>query len=45
MQQSISEVLEISIEDISIKATTTEQLGSIGRKEGIMAMATCLLSK
>lgn len=45
MQQAIASILEIAIEDISIKATTTEQLGFIGREEGLVAYATILLCK
>ncbi len=35
----------MNTEDISIKATTTEKLGFIGREEGIMAQAVVLLRK
>lgn len=45
MQQAIASILEIAIDDISIKATTTEQLGFIGREEGLVAYATILLCK
>jgi 2-C-methyl-D-erythritol 2,4-cyclodiphosphate synthase len=45
MQQSIAAILKISIDDISIKATTTETMGFAGREEGLMAYATVLLSK
>lgn len=45
MQEAISAILEISINDISIKATTTEKMGFAGREEGIMGYATVLLSK
>lgn len=45
MQKSISEILNISEKDISIKATTTEQMGFAGREEGLMAYATVLLLK
>ncbi len=38
-------ILEITTDDISIKATTTEKLGFIGREEGIMAQAVVLLRK
>lgn len=43
MQQSISSIAGISVKDISIKATTTEQMGFVGRKEGVVAYATVLL--
>jgi 2-C-methyl-D-erythritol 2,4-cyclodiphosphate synthase len=43
MQESIASILGITIKDISIKATTTETMGFVGRKEGLVAHATCLL--
>lgn len=45
MQQAISAIAGITEKDISIKATTTEQLGFIGREEGWVAYATVLLEK
>ena len=45
MKQTLSEVMEIPIGDISIKATTTEKLGFVGRQEGIEAYAVCLIQK
>ena len=45
MQQVIAEILQITIKDISIKATTTEKMGFVGREEGLVAYATCLLQK
>ena len=45
MRQAIATILGISIEDVSIKATTTEQLSFIGREEGIVATANLLLQK
>jgi 2-C-methyl-D-erythritol 2,4-cyclodiphosphate synthase len=43
MQQVIAGILSISLNDISIKATTTETMGFVGRKEGLVAHATCLI--
>jgi 2-C-methyl-D-erythritol 2,4-cyclodiphosphate synthase len=45
MQEAIASILRISIKDISIKATTTEKLGFVGRQEGLVAYATVLLKK
>ncbi len=45
MQRNIAEAIEISIDDISIKATTNEQMGFIGREEGVVAYAVCLIQK
>ena len=45
MRATIAEVIGVSIDDISIKATTTEQLSFIGREEGIVATANVLLQK
>jgi 2-C-methyl-D-erythritol 2,4-cyclodiphosphate synthase len=45
MQKMIAGIIDISVNDISIKATTTERMGFIGREEGIAAYATVLLNK
>jgi 2-C-methyl-D-erythritol 2,4-cyclodiphosphate synthase len=45
MQKVISTILGVSENDISIKATTTEKMGFVGREEGLMAYATVLLNK
>ncbi|MHA3114892.1 2-C-methyl-D-erythritol 2,4-cyclodiphosphate synthase [Acinetobacter sp. ANC 4635] len=43
MRQSVANVLDVDVSQISIKATTTEKLGFTGRQEGILATATVLL--
>ncbi len=43
MQQILAETMEIKKEDISIKATTSEKMGFVGRKEGISAYAVVLI--
>ncbi|MDR0874450.1 MAG: 2-C-methyl-D-erythritol 2,4-cyclodiphosphate synthase, partial [Prevotellaceae bacterium] len=45
MQKTLSEVMNIAEDDISIKATTTEKLGFVGREEGIAAQAVVLLTR
>jgi 2-C-methyl-D-erythritol 2,4-cyclodiphosphate synthase len=45
MQQVIADILEVTIKDVSIKATTTEKMGYVGREEGVVAYATALLQK
>ncbi|UPK70840.1 2-C-methyl-D-erythritol 2,4-cyclodiphosphate synthase [Chitinophaga filiformis] len=45
MQETIAGILNISAEEVSIKATTTEKLGFVGREEGVVAYATVLLEK
>jgi len=45
MQEAIAGILGITINDVSIKATTTEKMGFVGRQEGLVAYATILLQK
>ena len=45
MRSTLASVLECDIDDISIKATTTEKLGFTGREEGISAYAVSLIQK
>lgn len=43
MREKIAEDLEVSVDVINVKATTTETLGFAGREEGIAALASVLL--
>lgn len=43
MRKNISKVLDCSLADINIKATTTEKLGFVGKKEGISSYSVCML--
>jgi 2-C-methyl-D-erythritol 2,4-cyclodiphosphate synthase len=43
MRETMAAVLEIGADDISIKATTTEKMGFVGRGEGLVAYATVLV--
>jgi 2-C-methyl-D-erythritol 2,4-cyclodiphosphate synthase len=45
MEMAMAKVLEIDVEQISVKATTTEKLGFEGREEGISVNAVVLLKK
>ena len=45
MQKTLAEVLQIAPADVNIKATTTEHLGFVGRKEGIAAYAVALIEQ
>lgn len=45
MKKILSPILDISEDDISIKATTSELMGFVGRKEGIAAYAVALIQK
>ncbi|MDB5660849.1 MAG: bifunctional 2-C-methyl-D-erythritol 4-phosphate cytidylyltransferase/2-C-methyl-D-erythritol [Cypionkella sp.] len=43
MREALAVIMEVAVERISVKATTSERLGFTGREEGIAAMATCAL--
>jgi 2-C-methyl-D-erythritol 2,4-cyclodiphosphate synthase len=45
MQVTIAAILSLQASDVSIKATTTEKMGFVGREEGLIAYATILLQK
>ena len=45
MQEVLSKLMQVDVDDVSIKATTTEKLGFTGREEGISAYATVLIEK
>lgn len=45
MQKVMAEILEISVDDISIKATTSEKMGFVGREQGFAAYAVALIEK
>lgn len=44
MKRTIASVMHLEEEQISIKATTTEHLGFVGREEGVAALATVLIT-
>ena len=43
MQSVLADILKVDVDNVSIKATTTEKLGFVGRKEGIAAYAVALI--
>jgi len=45
MQKCLSEVMQVDIDTVSIKATTSEKMGFVGRKEGIAVYVTALIYK
>lgn len=45
MQQVLADIMGVDVDEVSIKATTTEKLGFTGRQEGISAYATVLIEK
>lgn len=45
MKAKLAEVMELSVEDVSVKATTTEKLGFVGKEEGVSAHAVVLIYK
>ena len=45
MRETLSNIMDINVTQISIKATTTEGLGFVGREEGVAAHCVCLIKK
>ncbi len=45
MRENLAAAMGISVENVGVKATTTEHLGFEGREEGISATAVCLLAR
>ena len=45
MQETIAGICGLSVNDVSIKATTTERMGFVGREEGLVAYASVLLQR
>ena len=45
MQEVLAPILKITTDDISVKATTNERLGYVGREEGVNAYAVALIYK
>jgi 2-C-methyl-D-erythritol 2,4-cyclodiphosphate synthase len=44
MRERIAQALELSVDAVNVKGTTTERLGFIGREEGLAAQAVVLMA-
>lgn len=45
MRETIAGALEVELADVSVKATTSERIGFVGREEGVAAQAVCLIDR
>lgn len=45
MRENMARAMGVAVDSVGVKATTTERLGFVGRKEGIAAWAVCILHK
>ncbi|RED98894.1 2-C-methyl-D-erythritol 2,4-cyclodiphosphate synthase [Marinoscillum furvescens] len=45
MKTTLAQVMDVDVEDVSVKATTTEKLGFVGKEEGVAAHAVVLIYK
>jgi 2-C-methyl-D-erythritol 2,4-cyclodiphosphate synthase len=45
MRECMAKIMGVDVEDVSVKATTTEKLGFVGRSEGCEVYAVALLEK
>ena len=45
MKKTLAAILNVEVNDIAIKATTNEQMGYVGREEGVCAYAVALIQK
>ena len=45
MRENMARAMGVPVDSVGVKATTTERLGFVGRKEGIAAWAVCILRK
>lgn len=45
MRQTLAEVMDVDVDKVSVKATTTEKLGFVGRREGCEVWAVVLIAK
>ena len=45
MRENLSRAMGLGVESVGLKATTTERLGFVGRREGIACWAVCLLTR
>ncbi len=45
IRKNIAQLLEVRLDTVSVKASTTEKMDAVGKEEGVIAHAVCLLAK